>query len=162
MTEVNQDPVNTMKKKTLPRQSAHIVDFLLILWKNVLKGSENKKRKIVLLVLRQTKIHIVQLGNALDADLKIILSQNVPSHLKTALKKSKKVSFKEKGNSAKDNSDDDNDLKVYGSMARMSNDDVSENKDYGDSLQLTNWILDSGATCHNLCFCLRHHLTFVP
>ena len=23
-----------------------------------------------------------------------------------------------------------------------------ENKDYGDSLQLTNWILDSGATCH--------------
>ena len=30
----------------------------------------------------------------------------------------------------------------------MSNDDVSENKDYGDSSQLTNWILDSGATCH--------------
>ena len=33
-------------------------------------------------------------------------------------------------------------------MARMSNDEVRENKDYGDSLQLTNWILDSGATCH--------------
>ena len=33
-------------------------------------------------------------------------------------------------------------------MARMSNDDVSENKDYGNSSQLTNWILDSGATCH--------------
>ena len=33
-------------------------------------------------------------------------------------------------------------------MARMSNDDVRENKDYGDSSQLTNWILDSGATCH--------------
>ena len=33
-------------------------------------------------------------------------------------------------------------------MARMSNDDVSKNKDYDDSLQLTNWILDSGATCH--------------
>ena len=30
----------------------------------------------------------------------------------------------------------------------MSNDDVSENKDYGDSSQLTNWILDSGETCH--------------
>ena len=30
----------------------------------------------------------------------------------------------------------------------MSNDDVSKNKDYGDSSQLTNWILDSGATCH--------------
>ena len=33
-------------------------------------------------------------------------------------------------------------------MAQMSNDDVSENKYYGDSSQLTNWILDSGATCH--------------
>ena len=33
-------------------------------------------------------------------------------------------------------------------MARMSNDDVSKNKNYGDSLQLTNWILESGATCH--------------
>ena len=30
----------------------------------------------------------------------------------------------------------------------MSSDNVSENKDYGDSSQLTNWILDSGATCH--------------
>ena len=47
-------------------------------------------------------------------------------------KNGKKVSFKdkEKGNSAKDNSDDDDDLKVYASMARMSNDDVSKNKDY--------------------------------
>ena len=33
-------------------------------------------------------------------------------------------------------------------MARMSNDDKCENKDYGDSSQLTNWILDSGATSH--------------
>ena len=33
-------------------------------------------------------------------------------------------------------------------MARMSSDDKRESKDYGDSLQLTNWILDSGATCH--------------
>ena len=33
-------------------------------------------------------------------------------------------------------------------MARMSNDDKRESKDYGESSQLTNWILDSGATCH--------------
>ena len=33
-------------------------------------------------------------------------------------------------------------------MAQMSNDDMSKSKDYGDSSQLTNWILDSGATCH--------------
>ena len=30
----------------------------------------------------------------------------------------------------------------------MSNDDKRENKDYGESSQLTNWILDSGATFH--------------
>ena len=33
-------------------------------------------------------------------------------------------------------------------MARMSNDDKLKNKDYDDSSQLTNWILDSGVTCH--------------
>ena len=30
----------------------------------------------------------------------------------------------------------------------MSNDNKRENKDNGNSSQLTNWILDSGATCH--------------
>ena len=33
-------------------------------------------------------------------------------------------------------------------MERMSNDEKRENKYYGDSSQFTNWILDSGATCH--------------
>ena len=33
-------------------------------------------------------------------------------------------------------------------MARMSSDDKRKIVKYGDSLQLTNWILDSGATCH--------------
>ena len=41
-------------------------------------------------------------------------------------KNGKKLSFKHKEtvNSVKDNSDDDDDLKVYAYMARMSNDDV--------------------------------------
>ena len=71
-----------------------------------------------------------------------------PKPPKDGKKKRTKVSFNEKGNSAKDNSDDDDDLKIYASMARMSNDDVRENKDYGDSSQLTHCILDSGATFH--------------
>ena len=33
-------------------------------------------------------------------------------------------------------------------MARMSSDDERKIGNYGDSLQLTNWILYSGATCH--------------
>ena len=33
-------------------------------------------------------------------------------------------------------------------MAQMSSDDERKSVQYGDSSQLTNWILDSGATCH--------------
>ena len=65
-----------------------------------------------------------------------------PKPPKDSEKRRKSDKSKEKGNSAKDNSNDDDDLKVYVSMAQMSNDDVKENKDYGDSSQLTNWILD--------------------
>ena len=33
-------------------------------------------------------------------------------------------------------------------MARMSSDDERKSGEYGDSSQLTNWILNSVATCH--------------
>ena len=33
-------------------------------------------------------------------------------------------------------------------MARMSYNAESNRRNYGDILQLTNWILDSGETCH--------------
>ena len=33
-------------------------------------------------------------------------------------------------------------------MACMSTNDKFPSGKFGDSLQLTNWILDSGATCH--------------
>ena len=71
-----------------------------------------------------------------------------PKPPKDSEKRRKSEKSKERGNRACDNSDDDNDLKVYASMARMSSDDKHKSKDYGDSSQLTNWILDSGATCH--------------
>ena len=41
-----------------------------------------------------------------------------------------------------------NDQKIYAYMARMSGNDECPSGNFGDSLQLTNWILDSGATCH--------------
>ena len=37
---------------------------------------------------------------------------------------------------------------IYASMARMSVNDESPSRNSGDSSQLTNWILDSVATCH--------------
>ena len=50
---------------------------------------------------------------------------------KDSEKRRKSEKSKEKGNCACDNSDDDNDLKVYTYMARMSSDDKRKSKDYG-------------------------------
>ena len=69
-----------------------------------------------------------------------------PKPPKDSDKRHKSKKSKKKVNRACDNSNDENDLKVYASMARISSDDKRENKDYGNSLQLTNWILDSGTT----------------
>ena len=41
-----------------------------------------------------------------------------------------------------------NDKKIYASMDRMSDNEECYSRNFGDNLQLTNWILDSGAMCH--------------
>ena len=51
-------------------------------------------------------------------------------------------------NRACDNGKDNDDHKIYTSVSRMSSDDERKSVKYGDISQLTNWILDSGATCH--------------
>ena len=61
-----------------------------------------------------------------------------PKPPKDSEKRRKSEKSKEKGNRACDNSDDENDLKVYASMPPMSSDNKRESKDYGDSYQLTN------------------------
>ena len=52
----------------------------------------------------------------------------LPNPPKDSEKRRKSEKSKEKGNRACDNSNDDNDLKVYSSMARMSNDDKRKKK----------------------------------
>ena len=37
---------------------------------------------------------------------------------------------------------------IYASMAHMSPNTEIPRRNYGNSSQLTNWVLDSGATCH--------------
>ena len=71
-----------------------------------------------------------------------------PKPLKYNEKRRKQVRFNEKGNCACNNSENNSDQKIYASMAIMSSNDERSSENYGDSLQLTNWILDSGATCH--------------
>ena len=60
----------------------------------------------------------------------------------------KASTFNEKVNRAYDNGKDNDDHKINAFIARISIDDELRSVKYGHSLQLTNWILDSGATCH--------------
>ena len=60
----------------------------------------------------------------------------------------KQVIFNEKGNRACENIKNRSDKKRYAYMTRMSGNEKSPSGNFGDSEQLTNWILDSGATCH--------------
>ena len=63
-------------------------------------------------------------------------------------KQRRQVRFNEKGNRACNNGKSNDDHKIYASMARMSSNYERSSENYGDSLQLANWILYSGATCH--------------
>ena len=95
-----------------------------------------------------TKILNIRLVNALDVDLKITLSQNVPSHQKITRNGESKYVLMKKGNCACKNGKNNDYHKIYAYMAHMSSNDERSSEKYGDSSQLTNWILYSGATCH--------------
>ena len=71
-----------------------------------------------------------------------------PKPPKDNKKRRKQVHLNEKGNRACDNGKNNNDHKIYTSIARIYSDDERKSVKYNDSSQLTNWILDSGATCH--------------
>ena len=62
-------------------------------------------------------------------------------------KRQKKVRLNEKGNCACHKEENNSDQKIYEFMARMSGNDECPSRNLGDSSQLTNQILDSGATC---------------
>ena len=74
--------------------------------------------------------------------------QKCPKPPKDNQKRRKQVRFNEKVNRACNAGEDNDDHKIYASMARMSSDDERKSVKYGDSSQLTNWILDFGATCY--------------
>ena len=63
-------------------------------------------------------------------------------------KRRRQLRFNKIGNHACDNRENNNDHKIYASMVGMSSNDERKSVKYGDSSQLTNWILDLGATCH--------------
>ena len=56
-----------------------------------------------------------------------------PKPPKDSEKKRNSEKSKEQGDRACNNSNDDNDHKIYAYMARISSDDKRESKDYGDN-----------------------------
>ena len=79
LTAVAHGLVDIMRERTMFRQSAHFVEIIIIMRKNNSIVLDRKRRKLARLMLHRTVIQNVRLGNALDVDLKITLSQNVPS-----------------------------------------------------------------------------------
>ena len=67
-------------------------------------------------------------------------------------KRQNKACFNKRNNFApekqSENGEDNYYQKIYVSMARLSVNCKSSSRDFGGSYKLTNWILDSGATCH--------------
>ena len=61
-------------------------------------------------------------------------------------KRQRQLLFNEKGYHAYNNSENNDDHKIYASMAKMSSNDERKSEKYDDSSQLTNFILDSGET----------------
>ena len=63
-------------------------------------------------------------------------------------KRQNQVRFNKKGNCACDSKENKSAQKIDAYMAHMSGNDECPSEKFGNSSQLTNWILDSGATCH--------------
>ena len=66
-----------VKEQTLFTKSAHFVEVLITLQKNISKGSESKSKKLVRMVIWTTDKQNVRLGKNLDVDLNITSFQNV-------------------------------------------------------------------------------------
>ena len=113
-----------MRRQTLSIKSAHIVDLITILWKKCFKNIRKEKEKARSAGTSSNKNSdrpARKYFRCRSEDHMITKCTKPPKDKEK--KNGKKESFqdKEKGNSAKDNSYDEDDLKVYAYMARMSN-----------------------------------------
>ena len=108
------------------------MDFLTILWKNV-SNIRKEKEKARSAGTSSNKNSDRPIRKCFRCGSEDHLIAKCPKPSKDSEKRRKSDKSKEKVNRACNNSDDDNDLKVYASMAQMSINDECENKDYGNS-----------------------------
>ena len=128
-------------------QSAHFVEVLITLQKTFkrIRQEKEKARAAGASDNRQAERTSRKYFRCGSEDHLIAKFPNPP---KDHQNPQKQVSFNEKGNCACYNGKNKSDQKIYASMARMSSNYKCPSGNFGDSSQLTNWILDSGATCH--------------
>ena len=137
-----------VKEKTLFRKSAPFVKVLITPQKNVSKGSDRKYKKLVQMVIGKTGKRNVNIGENIYVDLKITKLQNFWSHQNRMRNGKSKYILMKNVNRTCDNSKNNTVQNIYASMVRMSGNDEFTGENVGHSSQLTNWILDSGATYH--------------
>ena len=129
-------------------QSAPFVEVLITLQKKCSKGVDRKKEKYLAAVdldkrrTEQTSRNCFRCGSE---DNLIAKCTNPP---KDNEKRRKQVRFNEKGNRSCYKRENISEQRIYAYMACMSSNDECLSGNFGDSSQLTNWILDSVATCH--------------
>ena len=69
-------------------------------------------------------------------------------HWKIEKPKTRAYKQNKKDNTSKNSREKSKSHKIYASMAHEYSNVESPRRNYGDSSQLTDWILDSGVTCH--------------
>ena len=140
--------VRIVKEHMLFRQSAHFVELLITLQKKKIKRIRQEKEKaraVDVSSYRQMECMPRKCFRCVSEDHMITKCPKPP---KDNEKRRKQIRFNEKGNCACNNGENKSDQKIYASIAHMSSNDECSSENYGDSSQWTNWILDSGATCH--------------
>ena len=117
----NERANSVQKKCTFSGLSNHYADFFF----KKIRQEKEKARAVGISSNRNSERPPQKCYRCGSEDHMIAKCPNPP---KDSEKIRKSEKSKEKGNRACDNSDDDNDLKVYASMARMSSDDKRESK----------------------------------
>ena len=102
-----------MRRQTLPRQSAHIVYLITILWKKCFKKIRKEKKKARSAGTSSNKNSDRPARKCFRCRSEDHMIAKCPNPPKDSDKRRKSEKSKEKGNCACDNSDDDNELKVY-------------------------------------------------
>ena len=133
-----------MREHTLFRKSAHFVEVIIILQKNVSKELERKRRNLARLNRNPERLPRKRFRCGSEDHI----NAKCPKPPKKMRSGESKYVFMKEVNRACNNGKENNDHKIYASMARMYSNNERKNVKYGDSLQLTNWILDLGETCH--------------